>query len=101
MNSSHLPYVATNGCGHYARRGDARLCDVLTCVKHKTNLASAGTLLLPNTEFHLKSPAQMARLFCSLPKSAAQNDAGHRRTLYVSASKNWLVQFPRFPHSGK
>ena len=47
-----VPYVATNGAA-YAVPEDALLCDVLTCVKHRTSLQRAGTLLLPNHEFYL------------------------------------------------
>jgi error-prone DNA polymerase len=61
-----VPYVATNGVA-YATRDDAQLCDVLTCVKYTTSLQSAGTLLRPNHEHDLKTPAQMARLFAEFP----------------------------------
>jgi error-prone DNA polymerase len=65
-----VPYVATNGVA-YATREDARLCDVLTCVKYTTALQNAGTLLRPNHEHHLKTPAQMARLFAEFPLAIA------------------------------
>ncbi|GAC1575395.1 MAG: hypothetical protein NVS3B7_07840 [Candidatus Elarobacter sp.] len=61
-----VPYVATNGVA-YATREDGALCDVLTCVKHTTALHAGGTLLRPNHEYHLKPPAQMARLFAEFP----------------------------------
>src|ERR1700688_4888634 len=89
-----MPYVATNGVA-YAQREDARLCDVLTCVKYKTNLQNAGTLLLPNAEFYLKSPAQMARLFAPYPKAL-------RATLEIAERccfrlEKLAGQFPLFP----
>jgi error-prone DNA polymerase len=89
-----IPYVATNGVA-YAQREDARLCDVLTCVKYKTNLQNAGTLLLPNAEFYLKSPAQMARLFAPYPKAL-------RATLEIAERCRFRLdkltgQFPLFP----
>ena len=61
-----VPYVATNGVA-YASRDDGKLCDVLTCVKYGTPLQNAGTLLRPNHEHDLKSPARMARLFAEFP----------------------------------
>ncbi|HTD35309.1 MAG TPA: DNA polymerase III subunit alpha [Candidatus Elarobacter sp.] len=61
-----VPYVATNGVA-YAVREDARLCDVLTCVKYTSSLQDAGTLLRPNHEHFLKSPERMARLFAEFP----------------------------------
>ncbi|HEX3463694.1 MAG TPA: error-prone DNA polymerase, partial [Candidatus Elarobacter sp.] len=65
-----VPYVATNGVA-YAVREDAQLCDVLTCVKYTTSLQDAGTLLRPNHEYALKTPAQMARLFAEFPLAIA------------------------------
>jgi error-prone DNA polymerase len=89
-----LPYVATNGVA-YARREDAHLCDVLTCVKHKTDLKRAGTLLLPNAEFYLKSPLQMARLFAPYPQAL-------KNTLAIAERCRFRLdrlagQFPLFP----
>ncbi|HEV2736937.1 MAG TPA: DNA polymerase III subunit alpha, partial [Candidatus Elarobacter sp.] len=65
-----VPYVATNGVA-YAARDDAQLCDVLTCVKYGASLQNAGTLLRPNHEHDLKSPARMARLFAEFPLAIA------------------------------
>ena len=89
-----IPTVATNGAA-YARREDARLCDVLRCVKYRTTLANAGTLLLPNAEFHLKSAAQMTRLFRPHPEAL-------RATLAIAERCTFRLdrlagQFPRFP----
>ena len=69
-----VPYVATNGVA-YAVREDARLCDVLTCVKYTTSLQDAGTLLRPNHEYFLKSPDRMARLFAEFPLAIANTVA--------------------------
>ena len=89
-----LPYAATNGAA-YATQEDALLCDVLACVKHKTNLAQAGALLLPNHEFYLKSAAQMARIFAPYPKAL-------RATLSIAERCRFRLdklagQFPLFP----
>jgi len=89
-----LPYAATNGAA-YATQDDALLCDVLACVKHKTNLAQAGSLLLPNHEFYLKSAAQMARIFAPYPKAL-------RATLSIAERCRFRLdklagQFPLFP----
>ncbi len=89
-----LPYAATNGAA-YATPDDALLCDVLACVKHKTNLAKAGSLLLPNHEFYLKSATQMARIFAPYPKAL-------RATLSIAERCRFRLdklagQFPLFP----
>ena len=69
-----IPYVASNGAA-YATQNDAPLCDVLTCVKYRTSLPKAGTLLLPNHEYYLKSPAQMAQIFAPYPAAIANTCA--------------------------
>jgi error-prone DNA polymerase len=89
-----IPCVATNGVA-YARRDDARLCDILTCIKYKTNLQRAGTLLLPNAEFYLKSPAQMARLFAPYPKALQATLAIAERCRF--RLDKLVGQFPLFP----
>ena len=39
----------------------------MSCIREKVTLANAGYLLNPNAERHLKSPAEMARLFARWP----------------------------------
>jgi error-prone DNA polymerase len=89
-----VAYVATNGVA-YVDRADAQLCDVLTCVKYKSALATAGTLLRPNAEYALKSPEQMARLFVAYPLAL-------RNTLTIAEQCTFRLeklagQFPYFP----
>ncbi len=57
-----LSLLATNDVLYHeaARRP---LQDVMTAIRHKTTVARAGHLLHPNAERHLKSPAEMVRLF--------------------------------------
>ncbi|SDE52324.1 error-prone DNA polymerase [Limimaricola pyoseonensis] len=45
------------------------LQDVMTCIREGVTLAEAGDLLLPNAERHLKSPAEMCRLFAEWPQA--------------------------------
>ena len=54
--------VATNDV-HYHDTSRSLLHHVVTCIRHGTTLAGAGTLLRGNDEYFLKSAAQMARLF--------------------------------------
>ncbi|MDB5093367.1 MAG: hypothetical protein JWO85_1468, partial [Candidatus Eremiobacteraeota bacterium] len=89
-----VPYVATNGVA-YATRDDGLLCDVLTCVKYGAPLQTAGTLLRPNHEYHLKTPAQMARLFAEFPLAI-------RNTLAIAERCAFRLdklggEFPLFP----
>ncbi|MBP1805861.1 error-prone DNA polymerase [Rubellimicrobium aerolatum] len=45
------------------------LQDVMTCIREGVRLAEAGFLLEPNAERHLKSPAEMVRLFAEWPEA--------------------------------
>ncbi len=54
--------LATNDV-HYHAPDRRPLQDVVTCIREKVTIATAGFLLNPNAERHLKSPAEMARLF--------------------------------------
>ncbi len=90
----NVPYVATNGVA-YAARADAKLADVLQCVRYKTTLADAGTLLRPNHEHDLKSPEQMAKLFAPYPLALANTLAIAERCTFRLDSLSG--QFPHFP----
>src|SRR3954467_13637729 len=68
-----LPLLATNGV-RYAQAQDKPLHDVLTAIRHHTPLDAAGRLLAAHRERHLKSAAEMARLFSDLPEALAAAD---------------------------
>ena len=89
-----VPFVATNGVA-YVDRADARLCDVLTCVKYKSTLDTADTLLRPNAEYGLKTPAQMAQLFGAYPQALANTLAIVERCAF--RLEKLAGQFPDFP----
>ena len=61
-----LSILATNDVLYHAAHRRP-LHDVMTAIRHKTTVAAAGHLLQPNAERHLKSPAEMARLFRRWP----------------------------------
>jgi error-prone DNA polymerase len=63
-----LGVVATNNV-HYHVRERHRLQDVLVATKHRATLESSHTLRRPNSEFYLKSPQEMARLFADCPEA--------------------------------
>jgi error-prone DNA polymerase len=66
--SARVPMVATNDVLYHAPERRA-LHDVMTCIRHKKTIATAGRVLAPNAECHLKSPAEMARLFRAHPQA--------------------------------
>jgi len=61
-----LPLVATNGV-RYARARDKDLHDVMTALRHKTDLDKAGALLAAQRERHFRDAAAMSDLFTDLP----------------------------------
>ena len=65
-----LSILATNDILYHAP--DRRpLQDVMSCIREKVTLQTAGYLLNPNAERHLKSPAEMIRLFERWPHAIA------------------------------
>jgi error-prone DNA polymerase len=86
--------MASNGVRFAAP--DARpLYDVLTCIRHRTTLADAGTRLTVNAERYLKPPAMMARLFSDLPQALAGTAALAERLEFTLANLGY--RFPEYP----
>ncbi|HTX39213.1 MAG TPA: error-prone DNA polymerase [Bryobacteraceae bacterium] len=89
-----IPLVATNAPA-YATPPQRELLDVFTCIRSHVTLGTAGRLLERNSERHVKSPAEMARLFADLPQALAH-------TLEISARLEFTLadlgyEFPRYP----
>ena len=61
-----LSILATNDV-HYHAPDRRPFQDVMTCIREKTTIQQAGFLLKANAERHLKSPAEMCRLFADWP----------------------------------
>jgi error-prone DNA polymerase len=69
--ASGVPLIALNDALYAAP--DARpLHDILTAIRLKTTVREAGRALAANAERHLKSPAEMARLFAAAPGALAE-----------------------------
>jgi error-prone DNA polymerase len=62
--------LATNDV-HYHVPNRRPLQDVVTCIREKVTIATAGYLLNPNAERHLKRPDEMVRLFARWPDAIA------------------------------
>jgi error-prone DNA polymerase len=86
--------VATNGPA-YAAPPQRELLDVLTCVRNHVTLATAGRLLERNAERHVKTPAEMARLFADLPAAVARTTEVSARLQFTLADLGY--EFPRYP----
>jgi error-prone DNA polymerase len=70
---AHLnaPLVAVNDVSYHVPERRP-LVDVLTCIREKCTLRHAGLKLAVNAERHLKSPAEIARLFKNFPDAIAR-----------------------------
>lgn len=65
-----IPLIATNDV-HYHEPQRRQLQDVLTCIREKCTIYTAGFLLHPNAERYLKPAAEMFRLFQQYPAAIA------------------------------
>src|SRR5713226_6622756 len=89
-----LPLLATNGVCH-ATPDERELLDVFTCIRHHRVLATAGRLLSRNSERHLKSPAEMERLFADLPEAIANTQELSSRLEFTLNDLGY--EFPKYP----
>ena len=109
--AARIPLVAINDA-LYANPEDRALQDVLTCVREKKTIDSAGRLLEANAERHLKESAEMARLFrdepaaiaerCSTTRSGVSSISMPTRSLTPtpasrSPAANWLTRAASAP----
>src|SRR6185312_914286 len=69
--NAKVPLIAVNDV-LYHDPAQRALQDIVTCIREHVTLAGAGTRLQANAERHLKSPAEMARLFRSQPEAMAE-----------------------------
>jgi error-prone DNA polymerase len=89
-----LPLLATNGVRH-ARPEQRQILDVFTCLRHHRVLANAGRLLSRNGEGHVKSPAEMTKLFCDLPEAAGNTRELSARLQFTLDDLGY--KFPEYP----
>ena len=66
-----VPLIATNDA-LYATPVQRPLHDIVTCIRHGTDIRHAGRVLEANAERHLKPPAEMARLFRDHPDALTE-----------------------------
>src|ERR1700693_2185661 len=90
----NLPVLATNGVCH-ALPEQRELLDVFSCVRYHRTLATAGRLLARNAERHLKSGAEMVKLFADLPEAIANTQVLASRLQFTLHDLGY--QFPIYP----
>jgi error-prone DNA polymerase len=93
-DSLGLPALATNGVRHARSRGRA-LMDVLSCIREKRTLATAGRLLAENAERHLKSPHRMGALFSDRMDLIRNTEELAERLQFTLADLGY--RFPEYP----
>jgi error-prone DNA polymerase len=71
------------------------LLDVLTCIREKCTLATAGYRLAANGERHLKAPEAMARLFADRPDALAAS--GEIAARLAFSLDHLAYEYPREP----
>ena len=86
--------VATNAPA-YAYPAQRELLDVFTCIRNHTTVVEAGRLLEQNNERHIKSTAEMTRLFADLPEAIANTRVIADQLQYTL--KDLGYQFPLYP----
>jgi error-prone DNA polymerase len=89
-----LPLLASNGV-RYATPDDRHLLDALTCVKHKCTLDEAGDRLQINSQRHVRSGAEMLKLFSDLPDAVSNTSELSSRLEFTL--ENLGYEFPHYP----
>src|SRR5205814_3315361 len=89
-----LPLLATNGI-RYASPRQREILDVFTCIRNHRTLETAGRLLAKNSDRHLKTPAQMVRLFHDVPAAVGHTVELSRRLQFTL--KDLGYEFPKYP----
>ena len=90
-----LPVVAT-GDVHYDRRERHRLHDVLTAIRHRSTLDGSHAVRRPNSEFYLRRPEDVARLFADRPDAVFHTLAIAQRCAAFDLTRDLGYRFPDF-----
>ena len=89
----NLPLLATNGVA-YAQPQNRQVQDVFTCLRLHAKLDEAGRQLAVNSECHIKSAAEMQRVFHDIPEAIIETQ---RLAGQIEFSlENLGYEFPRF-----
>jgi len=89
----NLPVLARNGVS-YATAADREVLDVFTCIKNKRQLATGGRLLCRNSERHIRTPEQMARMFADIPEAVSNTIELSERLQFTLEKLGY--EFPRY-----
>jgi error-prone DNA polymerase len=93
-----IPVVATNNV-HYHTQERHRLQDCLVSIRHNKSMEETHRERRANTEFYLKSPQEMERLFREYPE-AIRNTLKIAERCSFDLSRDLTYQFPDSPVPG-
>src|SRR6266853_1287589 len=88
--------VVATGDVHYHRRERHRLQDVLVAIRHRTTLDASHAVRRPNSEFHLRPPAETSALFADCPDAVATAQALAERCRAFDLTRDLGYGFPDF-----
>ncbi len=92
-----LPILATNGV-RYAKQHEREILEVLTAIRHGTELEHAGRLLAVNSQRHLRCPRVMRKLFADLPEALDNTILLSQRLTFELGELGY--EFPRYTETG-
>ena len=95
-----LDVVAT-GDVHYHRRERHRLHDVLTALRHRRTLDGSHDVRRANSEFYLRPPHEMVRIFADRPDAVAHTLTIAERCASFDLTRDLGSSFPDFRGSNK
>jgi error-prone DNA polymerase len=97
--SWRLGVVATGGV-HYHKRERHRLHDVQVAIRHRTTLDGSHRVRLPNSEFYLRPPQEVAALFEDCPDAVANTLVIAERCAAFDLTRDLGYTFPDFRGPG-
>jgi len=89
-----LPLLASNGV-RFATKDRRALYDVMTCIRHGTNLHEAGRRLTRNAERYLKTERDMLTLFAGQRAAVERTSELASRVQFTLTNLGY--EFPRYP----
>ena len=92
--SLNLPLLATGGVS-YATPYEREVLDIFTCIRNRTSLDNSGRLLQRNAERHLRTTAEMRKLFYDYPDAIDNTSELSSRLKFELTGLGY--EFPAYP----
>jgi error-prone DNA polymerase len=92
--TARMPLIATNDALYHVHQRRV-LQDVVSCIREKKTIDSAGRLLEANAERHLRAPQDMIKMFSGIPEALAETV--RFADLITFSLKDLAYQYPDEP----